>query len=124
MIPRDCEGDKEALMDKQGIITRLLALPAEIARAEIIVIESSQAVLEAKSALQEREAELLTSSANPIDGKNEAIRSAQLRSFTTEQREWLTDREYDQVRARATLSALHTEMSALRSIADLLKEAN
>ncbi|CAI6087224.1 hypothetical protein [Cohnella sp. JJ-181] len=111
-------------MDKQGIITRLLALPAEIARAEIIVIESSQAVLEAKSALQEREAELLTSSANPIDGKNEAIRSAQLRSFTTEQREWLTDREYDQVRARATLSALHTEMSALRSIADLLKEAN
>ncbi|MFC3802675.1 hypothetical protein [Cohnella sp. GCM10012308] len=111
-------------MDKQGIIARLLALPAEIARAEIIVIESSQAVLEAKAALQEREAELLTSPANPIDGKNETIRSAQLRSFTTEQREWLTAREYDQVRARATLSALHTEMSALRSIADLLREAN
>lgn len=111
-------------MDKQGIIARLLALPAEIARAEIIVIESSQAVLEAKAALQEREAELLTSPANPIDGKNETIRSAQLRSFTTEEREWLTAREYEQVRARSALSVLHTETSALRAVADLLREAN
>ncbi|MFD2116381.1 hypothetical protein ACFSTH_08150 [Paenibacillus yanchengensis] len=108
-------------MNKQSIIERLLALPKEIAAAEEAVISANKAVQDAKNALQGHEYVLLTSGA--IDGKNAEIRSAQLRSFTSEQHEAVTQAEYNLVRIKNHLALLYNEFRALQTVADLLKGA-
>lgn len=108
-------------MNKQLIIDRLMALPKEIASAEEAVITANRAVQDAKNGLQAREDELLTTGA--IDGKNAEIRTAQLRSFTGEQREVVTQAEYDLVRVKNHLALLYNEFKALQAVADLLKGA-
>lgn len=108
-------------MVKQDIIERLLALPKEIAAAEEAVITANKAVQDAKNALQAHEDGLLTSGV--IDGKNAEIRTAQLRSFTGEQREVVTQAEYDLVRVKNHLAMLYNEFKALQAVADLLKGA-
>ncbi|MBO9609194.1 MAG: hypothetical protein J7639_24785 [Paenibacillaceae bacterium] len=108
-------------MNKQDIVDRLLDLPAEIGQAEDSVIWANQVVVSAKAALQEAEDRLLTS--NVIDGKNEAIRSAQLRSFTGPERESLLQAENDSIKCRSALTQLQNEFRALQAVADLLKGA-
>lgn len=108
-------------MDKQQIVERLMALPGEIATAEEAVIAHNKAVEDAKSTLQAKEDELLTTGF--IDGKNEATRAAQLRSFTGEQREAVTQAEYRTIRIKNHLSFLYNEFKALQVVVDLLKGA-
>src|SRR5690606_32965103 len=108
-------------MVKQDIINRLLSLPKEIAEAEESVITANKALQDAKTGLQAREDELLTSGV--IDGKNAEIRTAQLRSFTGDQREAVTQAEYDLVRVKNHLALLYNEFKALQTVADLLKGA-
>lgn len=106
-------------MNKQLIIERLLALPTEIAKAEESVIASSKAVQDAKNALQIHEDGLLTTGA--IDGKNAEIRTAQLRSFTFNQREAVTQAEYNLVHVKNHLALLYNEFKALQSVVELLR---
>lgn len=108
-------------MDKQFIINRLLSLPKEIASAEETVITANKAVQDAKAALQNQEDGLLASGA--IDGKNAEVRAAQLRSFTGEQREKVTQAEYNLIRVKNHLALLYNEFKALQAVADLLKGA-
>ncbi len=108
-------------MDKEKVIDRLFELPGEIELAEENVISADRALRSVKELLQEAEDKLLTS--NVIDGKNAEIRSAQLRSFTAQERELVTAAEYTLIRSKNQLSKLYNELRALQSIADLLKGA-
>ena len=108
-------------MDKQQIMARILALPAEIAAAEEVVLQANGAVILAKDMLQQKEDSLLLG--NVIDGKNAEIRAAQLRQHTQNEREALADAELNLKNAVARLGKVRDEFRALRAVVDLLKEA-
>lgn len=108
-------------MDKQQIIERLLALPAEIAAAEESVLQANGRVVLAKEALQVKEDSLLLG--NVIDGKNAETRAAQVRSFTQHERETLADAELMLKNAVARLGRARDEFRALQAITELLKGA-
>lgn len=107
-------------MTKQEIVNRLLALPAEITKAEQVLMASDRQVLGAKDILQEREDSLLLGTA--IDGKNAEIRAAQMRKFTEHERSDLLKAERDVKNAAVRLGALRDEFKALQAVASLLKE--
>ncbi|QTH44923.1 hypothetical protein J4772_11280 [Cohnella sp. LGH] len=108
-------------MDKQSIINRLLALPAEIAEAEEAVLQVNGRVVLAKESLQAKEDSLLLN--NVIDGKNAETRAAQVRQYTQNEREALADAELNLKNAVARLGKVRDEFRALRAVAELLKEA-
>lgn len=111
-------------MEKQTLIARLNALPVEIAAAEEGVIQAQMTLLHARDNLQRKEDGLLlgryVEEGMVIDGKNEAIRSAQLRQFTWHEREALGDAEMSLNTAKNQLSALQYEFRALQAVAHLL----
>lgn len=108
-------------MNKQQIIERLLALPAEIAAAEESVLEANGRVVLSKEALQAKEDSLLLG--NVIDGKNAETRAAQVRSYTQHEREKLADDELLLKNSSAKLHRLRDELRALSAITELLKGA-
>ncbi|MEK3882388.1 hypothetical protein [Paenibacillus sp. PL2-23] len=108
-------------MNKQQIVDRLLALPAEIGSAEDAVLEANLHVLGAKVALQAKEDMLLLS--NAIDGKNAEIRAAQTREKTVNERGDLDEAELNLKNAVTRLGRLRDEFKALRAVVDLLKGA-
>lgn len=108
-------------MDKQSIINRLLALPAEIAAAEEAVLQANGRLVTAKESLQAKEDSLLLG--NVIDGKNAEIRAAQVRKYTEHEREALSDAELNLKNASARLNRFRDELRALQAVADLLKGA-
>jgi hypothetical protein len=108
-------------MDKQQIMDRLLALPAEIAAAEDKVLDSNLQVLGAKVALQDKEDTLLLG--NSIDGKNAEIRAAQMRQQTDSERGLLEEAELVLKNNVARLGRLRDEFKALQAVAGLLKGA-
>lgn len=110
-------------MDKQRMIDRLLALPAEIAAAEDAVLEANGRVLTAKEALQAAEDALTLTPDGPINGKNAEVRAAQMRQYTEEERAELAEAEIEQKNAVARLGRARDEFRALRAVADLLKGA-
>jgi hypothetical protein len=114
-------------MDKSNIITRLLALPAEIGAAETYVIEMNEALSQAKDALQFKKDELYLgiyeSEGMKIDGKNAEIREAQMRQYTVPEQRAVQLAESASFRSKFDLNKLLNEMKALQSIADLLRGA-
>ncbi len=104
---------------KRDVVNRLMKLPSEIARAERELLKMDEDYRWYKSDLQKREDELLNSGA--IDGKNEAIRAAQLRSFTLQHREELAGAEITLLKAQCELRILRAELETLRAVADLLR---
>ncbi|MEK5162030.1 hypothetical protein NYE69_06765 [Paenibacillus sp. FSL R5-0527] len=108
-------------MTKQEIAGRLLALPGKIAEAEYALLKAEEGLRWYKLDLQKREDEIMNSGA--IDGKNEAIRSAQLRSFTGQYREEVAGAEKEVLKAQVELRVLRTELEALKAVVNLLKEA-
>lgn len=105
-------------MDKQSIINRLLALPAEIAASEEAVLQANGRLVLAKDALQQKEDSLLLG--NVIDGKNAETRAAQVRSYTQHEREALADAELMLKNASVRLTAQRNELGAMQAIAGLL----
>jgi hypothetical protein len=108
-------------MTKQEIANRLLALPGKIAEAEFTLLKAEEGLRWYKTDLQKREDEILNTGA--IDGKNEAIRNAQLRSFTGQYREEVAGAEKEVLKAQTELRVLRTELEALKAVVSLLKEA-
>lgn len=106
-------------MDKHSIISRLLALPAEIATAEECVLQANGRLVLAKEALQTKDDSLLLG--NVLDGKNAETRAAQARQYTQTEREMVSDAELLVKNASAKLNQLRDEFRALRSVADLLR---
>ncbi|KPV60754.1 hypothetical protein QJ48_04345 [Paenibacillus sp. A3] len=112
-------GDKEDVMDRQSIISKLLALPAKIAAEEDNVLQAHANLIEAKGILQQKEDSLLLG--NIIDGKNAEIRAAQMREYTEDERKHLIEAELNLKNAVARLERYRDEFRALRSVAELLK---
>ncbi|UUZ80673.1 hypothetical protein LJK88_38445 [Paenibacillus sp. P26] len=108
-------------MDKQSIINRLLASPAEIAAAEEATLQANMKLVTAKEMLQQKEDSLLLG--NAIDGKNAEIRAAQLRQYTEHERESLADAELNLKNAVARLGRARDEFRALQAIVELIKGA-
>ncbi|GBG09476.1 hypothetical protein PAT3040_04122 [Paenibacillus agaridevorans] len=108
-------------MNKQQIVERLLALPAEIDVAEGSVLEANLQVLGAKGTLQAKEDMLLFGTA--IDGKNAEIRAAQMRQHTQDERGDLEEAELHLKNAVTSLGRLRDEFKALMAVVDLLKGA-
>lgn len=106
-------------MTRQEIANRLLELPGEIKNAERDLLKAEENLRWYKSDLQKKEDELLSSGV--IDGKNEAIRSAQLRSFTEQYRKEVSAAENGLMKTQVELRILRTELEALKSVAVLLQ---
>ena len=106
-------------MDKQTMIDRLMALPAEIAAAEDSVLQASGRLVLAKEALQAKEDSLLLG--NVLDGKNAETRAAQARQYTQTEREMVADADLLIKNASAKLNQLRDELRALQSVAVLLR---
>jgi hypothetical protein len=105
----------------EDIIARLLALPREIEREEIRLADAEWQVVEAKVSLQRIEDDLLTTSSALIDGKNEAIRAAQVRAHTEDQRERLKYAEENLRAAKVHHHKVTNEFSAWKHVARLLE---
>lgn len=99
-------------------VTRLLELPQRLDDARIALLERELEHARAKEALRAEEDRLLA--AGVIDGKNEAIRTAQLRRETLSFRERVRTAEIKVEPARLALLRLQDEFSALRAVARLL----
>ncbi|MGF7050382.1 hypothetical protein J2T13_004920 [Paenibacillus sp. DS2015] len=106
-------------MNKQDIVVRLLALPAEIAKAEEEVLQANESLVSAKELLQGKEDDLLLG--NMIDGKNAEIRAAQMRQNTVHEREILAEAELNLKNEVTRLGRLRDEFRALQAVTSLLK---
>lgn len=107
-------------MSKQDIINRLMALPEEIYAAENSLIIVNEKVQEAKNNLATSEAILLSS--GKIDGKNAELRAAQLKQMTEAERKAVADAENQLPAARALLTKLQNEFTALKAVAGMMRE--
>ncbi|MGG1554968.1 hypothetical protein [Paenibacillus ferrarius] len=114
-------------MNKQTIIERLMELPELIASAEIALINAQNNLNIARSQLTHKEDGLylgvFEEEGMVIDGKNAEIRSAQLRKFSTIERNEVARTEHLAMESRYQLEKLKTELKALQSIVELLKGA-
>lgn len=105
-------------MNKQTIISRLLELPAEIAKAEQAVIEAQITLESAKNILTDAESYLLIG--EKINGKNAEIRAAQLREHTKVEREAVTLAGDTLAQRSVYLRSLQNELKVLQSVALIL----
>ncbi|MBO8136773.1 MAG: hypothetical protein H0Z40_01340 [Desulfotomaculum sp.] len=103
---------------KDHVIKRLMELPNQLMEAEREVIVAQNEVQKAKAALVEKETELLIN--GEIDGKNAAIRDAQLKDKTAAEREAVAEAEKTLSFKKLILNGLQGEFKALRSVAQLL----
>ena len=106
-------------MNKHDLIVALADLPGAINLAEITIIEAQANVTKAKETLSAKEADLYTE--NKIDGKNAEIRAAQLRQFTTQERNDIAKVENILSLARIQYNLLQNHFSAYRAIAAMMK---
>ncbi|WP_028559055.1 hypothetical protein [Paenibacillus pinihumi] len=106
-------------MTKQELITKLLALPAEITAAEDAVLGVHRQLTDVKDILQEKEDSLLLG--NRLDGKNAEMRAAQARAFTGHERKLVTEYELRLKNAVSNLERLRVQMNAYRTVASLLQ---
>jgi hypothetical protein len=110
-----------SIVSADSIINRLLELPGEIERDEMRLADAEWQVAEEKLSLQRTEDDLLTTSAALIDGKNEAVRAAQVRAHTYSQRLRLQDLETNLRAAKVMFHKSANEFSALKAVARLLE---
>lgn len=107
-------------MNKQTIISRLLELPVEIAKAEQAVIEAQITLESAKNILTDAESYLLIGENTPVNGKNAEIRAAQLREYTKAEREAVTLAGDTLAQRSVYLRSLQNELKVLQSVALIL----
>ena len=107
-------------MDKVRLAERMMSLVEELAKQEVRIIEASFAVDEAKTALADKEAFLLTCEDSPITGKNAEIRTAQMRQETTAERQAIQEAEAILIKEKVTFNKLQNEFKALRAIVAML----
>ncbi|EGO63593.1 hypothetical protein [Acetonema longum] len=113
------------LIDRENMVKRLLALPAEIYEAEKKVAAAYEIQKTAQSLLKDLEDSLLFAVKEDgtkfISGKNEAERSAQIREHTKSSRETLQSLEDAVITSRLELSKLQNELASMKAIARLLE---
>jgi hypothetical protein len=108
----------EATVNRTELVTDLLSLPTEIARAEADLLAAQRALTNAKELLESAEAEAVLS--ERVDGRNAEARAAQVRRITEGPRE-VVRKQQDRVNRHAlALRVLQARFSALRSVARLL----
>lgn len=105
-------------MEIRNIVARLLDLPMLIEGAEEVVLQANMSLIDAKTMLQEKEDGLLLGGI--IDGKNAEIRAAQVREYTKNEREALTDAEMNLKNAVTRLGKFRDEFKALQAVSALL----
>jgi hypothetical protein len=106
------------MLERENLIDRLLALPAEIAAAELTLLKFDEERRIAARGLEESSDRLLIDGA--IDGKNAEVRSAQLRQATMGEQSALDMAERLVASARVQLHRLQAEHGSLRAIARVL----
>jgi hypothetical protein len=118
------EQAKKVSVSKEAVIQKLLELPQEIYEAEQDLINCQRLLDKARKDLQDRERLLLTSNKDDgtpfIDGKNEVVRTAQLKQLTMVERDELAMYENGIPDWRAQLAFKQAEFAAYRSIARLM----
>lgn len=102
------------------IVARLLALPGELAEAELLLIQCEADKREAATRLQDAEDQLLLAG---LDGKNAETRAAQVRAATLTEQLLMARAEEALAYRRAVLTKLRSEHSSLRAITRLLSVA-
>jgi hypothetical protein len=111
-------------MTRAQIVSRLLELPNELAKAETKAILAAQAVAKAKDRLADEEARLIATvlpCGEPLlTGKNAKQRAAQVRQQTAVHRAGVRADEVALDVERALLHRLEVEFSALKAVARLL----
>ena len=110
---------------RHTLIADLLNAPERIQAIEASLIRAAQAHQNAKDEVRDLEADLLQQTNAdgkpfPIDGKNEAIRSAQLREHTLPLALAVRETEVTLSAARASLAYEQNRFAALRTVAGLL----
>lgn len=105
-------------MTREGLVQALTDMVERIGAAEEAALEAEWAVAQQEAALEACEDQLLLS--GQIDGKNDAVRQAQLRAGTASHRAQLAALEEMAERAKVVLRAVRAELSCLRSLARLL----
>lgn len=104
-------------MTTATLITRLLELPGEIAKAEAEAYHCAAGVTKEKNALKDAEAAVLSGT---VPGKNVEERTAFVRIACMSARRRVEDTEQQEGIAKLALSALLTELSVLKTVARLL----
>lgn len=105
-------------MTREMLLTKLENCPKQLAYIEERLLESEDALADAEWAHAKAEDKALLCGA--IDGKNEAIRAAQLREQTAETRAKVVKREREVATWRRELRIAQAEFSATRAMARLV----
>jgi hypothetical protein len=108
-------------MNREELIQMLSQAPYHLMSAERAVLESETERTAAAAALQAKEDALLLAGA--IDGKNEALRAAQLREATAAERDMLNACEREIQLQKIVLHRRQADLSAMKAIARLLSGA-
>lgn len=108
----------ETTLNRTGLISDLLALPAELAAAEGDLLAAQRALTTAKELLEDSEAAAVLSGA--ADAKNAESRTAQVRQLTEAPREAVRQAQDRANRTAIALRVLQARFSALRAVARLL----
>ena len=103
------------------LVERLLALPGEIAAANVEVIHAEQRVAARKAILQSAEDQVLLDHPDLLDGKNAETRAAHMRQHTTDHRRNLRDAELSLQWAKHYHAIAMNVLSVLRTIARILE---
>lgn len=104
-------------LTNEFIEQQLLKLPELIYNQELLIFDLKKKVEEAKQALKDKEAELLT--AGVIDGKNKETRDAQLLMLTKPQQNELFEVEQKYQEAVIELNLLKNYQSTYKAICRL-----
>lgn len=107
-------------MNHAELIARLLALPSQLAAMESAVLDAENDRRAFEDSLTQRSDALRL--AGVVDGKNEVIRNAQLRTATAAPRLELLRAEESLSRRKIALRRIQAEHSSLKAIARLLAE--
>jgi hypothetical protein len=108
---------------REQLIAELTALKAEIVDANATVFVTIQGLQSAKKALQDCEDRLIMGRVPglAIDGKNAEIRAAQLREYTTTERQEVAFAEDSLETAKTTLRNRQYELQINLALVELVK---
>lgn len=105
-------------MTRAGLIERLVAVSCAIGKAERLAIDAENVAGLANDRLEAAEDRLLLG--GTIDGKNDAIRQAQVRAETAALREQLSGEERIAEQMMANLRVARAELSVLKCLSRLM----
>jgi hypothetical protein len=105
-------------MTRNAVLNALATLPGKIAEAEAHALLMDRGLTAAREHLTRCEDSHLLSGS--IDGRNEALRAAQVRAATQVSRERVLQMEESVARARMELRVLGVEFSAAKAMARVM----